>query len=50
LYKSLVRHDTGVAVFNEAEQALAWLRLPDAAGAPAKYGVAPASVQVLPSR
>lgn len=50
LYKSLVRHDTGLAVFNEAEQALAWLRITDAASSPAQYGVAPAAVQVLPRR
>lgn len=50
LYKSLVRHDTGLAVFNEAEQALAWLRITDATSAPEQFGVAPAAVQVLPPR
>ena len=47
LYKSLVRHDAGVAVFTEAGPALEWLRV-DAA--PSPYGVAPAAVQVLPQR
>lgn len=47
LYKSLVRHDAGVAVFTEAGQALEWLRV-DAAASP--YGVAPAAVRVLPQR
>ncbi len=50
LYKSLVHHDTSLAVFHEAEQALAWLRLPDPAHPSARFGVAPATVQVLRSR
>jgi hypothetical protein len=50
LYKSLVRHDAGVAVFTEAGQALEWLRRADAKSASAQYGVAPATVRVLPQR
>lgn len=47
LYKSLVRHGTGLAVFDDAEKALAWLRLADPEQAESKYGVAPASTRVL---
>lgn len=50
LYKSLVRHDGGVAVFTEAEQALEWLRAADAEPASTEYGVAPATVRLLPPR
>ncbi|HEU5077543.1 MAG TPA: STAS/SEC14 domain-containing protein [Polyangiaceae bacterium] len=50
LYKSLVRHDAGVAVFTEAEPALEWLRLPDTATPQSQYRVAPAAVRVLPRR
>lgn len=50
LYKSLVRHDAGLAVFSEAEEALAWLRMPNVASPTSQYGVAPAAVQVLPRR
>lgn len=50
LYKSLVRHAGGIAVFTEAEPALAWLRLPDHGSPQSQYRVAPAAVQVLPQR
>jgi len=50
LYKSLVRHDDGLAVFGEAGQALEWLRVTDVDSKTAPYGVAPAAVRVLPRR
>jgi hypothetical protein len=50
LYKSLVQHDDGLAVFGEAGQALEWLRETDAEATPSRYRVAPAAVQVLPRR
>ena len=51
LYKSLVQHDDGLAVFDEAGQALEWLRVTDDAdGKASTYRVAPAAVRVLPRR
>lgn len=50
LYKSLVQHDDGLAVFSEAGQALEWLRVPGADSKSSEYGVAPAPVRVLPRR
>jgi len=50
LYKSLVQHDHGLAVFGDAGQALEWLREPDVEAAPSSYRVAPATVQILPRR
>ena len=49
LYKSLIQHDTGLAVFREADAALEWLRANEAATG-AEYQVAPTEVRRLPQR
>ena len=50
LYKSLIQHDTGLAVFREADAALEWLRANEAATGGAAYQVAPTQVRRLPQR
>lgn len=48
LYKSLIQHDTGLAVFHDADAALEWLRANEARTA--EYRVAPSEVRRLPRR
>jgi hypothetical protein len=49
LYKSLIQHDTGLAVFHDADAALAWLRA-NPPTTSAEYQVAPSEVRRLPRR
>ena len=50
LYKSLIQHDTGLAVFREAGAALEWLRANEATAGSVEYQVAPTAVRRLPQR